>query len=214
MSHKYKIILVDDHLVVRAGFRMLLATSENIEVIAEAGRGEQAVQLYQDLQPDLMVMDLSMPGIGGLETIRRITLRHAEARILVFSVHHEQVYVQRALAAGAKGYITKNSAPEILLEAIAAIMQGEPYVESDLLKKFGRVFAQSDYQAIIAEFSPREFDVFGLLAQGWAIPKIAGQLCLGQKTVANYATQIKKKMQVQTTAELTYIALNLGEMKR
>lgn len=211
MSDKITIILVDDHAVVRAGFRMLLAAGGRIDVIGEAERGEQAIQLYQELQPDMLVMDLSMPGIGGLETIRRIVQRDADAKILVFSVHHEQVYVHRALSAGAQGYITKNSAPEILSAAIAAIMQGSCYVERGLIKPSGEdEMGGCDYQAIIAEFSPREFDVFGLLAKGLTVHKIADQLCLGQKTVANYATQIKKKLQVDTMAELAHIAVNLG----
>ena len=210
MSHKIKIILVDDHAVVRAGFKMLLAASDTIEVIGDAARGEQAIQLYQELEPDMVVMDLSMPGIGGLETIRRIVQRDSEALILVFSVHHEQVYVNRAMSAGAKGYITKNSAPEILAEAIQAIMQGDCYVETGLLKGSDACACHGDYQSVIAAFSAREFDVFHLLAKGLTVHKIADQLCLGHKTVANYATQIKKKLNVDTTAELAHIAVNLG----
>ncbi len=210
MNNKIKIILVDDHMVVRAGFKMLLAAGDSIDVIGEAARGEQAIQLYQELSPDLVVMDLSMPGIGGLETIRRIMQRDNNALILVFSVHHEQVYINRALNAGAKGYITKNSAPDILTKAIGAIMQGETYVESGLLKCAVEQSPKNDHQSIIGEFSAREFDVFNLLAQGLTVHKIADQLCLGHKTVANYATQIKKKLQVDTTAELAHIAVNLG----
>ncbi|PPD32219.1 MAG: DNA-binding response regulator [Methylomonas sp.] len=212
MNNKIKIILVDDHVVVRAGFKMLLAAGDSIDVIGEAARGEQAIQLYLELKPDLVVMDLSMPGIGGLETIRRIIQRDTNALILVFSVHHEQVYINRALNAGAKGYITKNSAPDILTKAINAIMQGEIYVESGLLKGAVEPSPKNDHQHIVAEFSAREFDVFNLLAQGLTVHKIADQLCLGHKTVANYATQIKKKLQVDTTAELARIAVNLGIM--
>jgi len=214
MSSKITAILVDDHAVVRAGFRMLLSTGDKIEVIGEASRGEQAIQLYQELKPDIVVMDLSMPGIGGLETIHRMIQRDSEALILVFSVHHEQVYVSRALNAGAKGYITKNSAPEILTEAIVAILRGDRYVEHGLRKSNHELQSPNDYQAILAEFSPREFDVFTLLAQGLTVTKIADQLCLGQKTIANYATQIKKKLQVDTTTELAHIAVNLGMMLR
>jgi two-component system invasion response regulator UvrY len=210
MSETIKIILVDDHTVVRAGFKMLLATDEDIEVIGEAERGEQAIQLYQALAPDLVVMDLSMPGIGGLETIRRIVQRHPEALILVFSVHHEQVYVSRALNAGAKGYITKNSAPGILAEAIHGVKQGGVYVEQGLMKIRESRHQPNDYQALVDAFSPREFDIFNLLAQGLTVQKIAEQLCLGNKTVANYATQIKKKLRISTTAELAHIAVNLG----
>jgi len=214
MMQKIKIILVDDHAVVRAGFKMLLATGSTIDVIGEAARGEQAIQLYQELQPDMVVIDLSMPGIGGLETIRRIVQRDPEALILVFSVHHEQVYINRALSAGAKGYITKNSAPEILAEAITVIMQGDEYIESGLMKCSEAQSQPSDFQTVISEFSPREFDVFSLLAQGLTVHKIADQLCLGHKTVANYATQIKKKLHASTTAELAHIAVNLGIMLR
>lgn len=210
MTSKCRIVLVDDHLVVRAGFKMLLAASEDVEVIGEAERGEQAIQLYQEMRPDLVVMDLSMPGIGGLETIRRIVQRDAAARILVFSVHHEQVYVSRALQAGARGYITKNSAPQILLEAMAAIMRGRSYVERGLIRHVDDINTPSSYQVIITDFSPREFDVFALLAQGLTVHKIADQLCLGHKTVANYATQVKKKLNVDTTAELAHIAVHLG----
>ena len=214
MSNKIKAILVDDHAVVRAGFKMLLAAGDTIDVIGEAARGEQAIQLYQALNPDIVVMDLSMPGIGGLETIRRIIQRDADALILVFSVHHEQVYVNRALQAGAKGYITKNSAPEILPEAINRIMQGDYYVETGLVKTDIERSSLNDPQSIVAAFSAREFDIFALLAQGLTVHKIADQLCLSHKTIANYATQIKKKLQVNTTAELAHISVNLGFMQR
>ena len=210
MNQPITILLVDDHVVVRAGFRMLLATDAAIQVIGEAGRGEQAIQMYQELQPDVVVTDLSMPGIGGLETISRIVQRNPQARILVFSVHHEQVYVQRALQAGAGGYITKNSAPDILIKAVKSLMQGRRYVEPGLIKPGQDGVAPVDQQAVIAQFTPREFDVYTLLAQGLTVNKIADQLCLGQKTVANYATQIKKKLQVETSAELARIAHNLA----
>lgn len=213
MNPKIKVLLVDDHAVVRAGFKLLLSTSPNIEVIAEAERGEQAIQLYQECMPDIIVLDLSMPGIGGLETIRRLVQRDDQVNILVFSVHHEQVYVSRALSAGAKGYITKNSAPGILLEAIESIQQGEGYVEQGLLKQSISPVLEQDYQKIIQAFSPREFDVFRLLAKGLTAHKIADELCIGYKTVANYVTQIKKKLQVSSMAELAHVAVLLGIMK-
>jgi len=212
MTEKIKIILVDDHAVVRAGFRMLLATSESIEVISEASRGEEAIGQYVSLKPDLLVMDLSMPGLGGLETIHRIVQRDGGAKILVFSVYHQRVYVNRALNAGAKGYITKNSAPEILIEAIVTIMQGHNYIEQGLIKINNSIKSQSDYQAIIHQFSPREFDVFRMLAQGMSVQKIADELCLGYKTIANYATQIRKKLQVDTLIDLAHIAEDFGLM--
>ncbi len=209
MNSKIKVLLVDDHAVVRAGFKLLLSTSSNIDVIAEAERGEQAIQICQSSRPDIIVMDLSMPGIGGLETIRRLVQRDEKIKILVFSVHDEQVYIARALNAGAKGYISKNSAPEILTEAIEAIDKGQSYVEEGLLKQNSAEISEHDFQSIIETFSAREFDVFRLLAKGLTVHKVADELCLGYKTVANYATQIKKKLQVSSSAELAHIAIVL-----
>ncbi len=213
MKEKIKVILVDDHAVVRAGFRLLLSSVDHIDVIAEAERGEQACQLYLDKRPDVIVLDLSMPGIGGLESIRRILLRDSTAKILVFSVHDELVYVNRALSAGAKGYITKNTAPAILMEAIEKIAAGETYIEQGLRESLPAQNNESNYRALIDSLSAREFDVFRLLAKGLTIHKISDELCLGYKTVANYGTQIKSKLKVSTTAELAHIAMVLGVMK-
>lgn len=213
MKDKIKVILVDDHAVVRAGFRMLLSTEADIDVIAEAERGEAACQLYLEQQPDVMVLDLSMPGIGGLESIRRICSRDSNAKILVFSVHDEMVYVDRAMNAGARGYITKNGAPEILVAAIQKIALGEIYIEQGLIKKTPLQNNAVDYQTIVDTLSAREFDVFMLLAKGLTAHKIAEELCLGYKTVANYGTQIRSKLKVSSVAELAHIAMVLGIMK-
>lgn len=214
MNNTIKVILVDDHAVVRAGFRMLLSAEADIDVIAEADRGEAACQLYLEQQPDVLVLDLSMPGIGGLESIRRICNRDSSAKILVFSVHDEMVYVDRAMAAGARGYITKNSAPDILVTAIQQIAAGEIYIEQGLMKN--RPLLQnsaSDYQTVVDSLSAREFDVFLLLAKGLTAHKIADELCLGYKTVANYGTQIRSKLKVSSVAELAHIAMVLGMLK-
>ncbi len=213
MKDKIRVILVDDHAVVRAGFRMLLSAEADIDVIAEAERGEAACQLYLEQQPDVMVLDLSMPGIGGLESIRRICNRDSNAKVLVFSVHDEMVYVDRAMNAGAKGYITKNSAPGILVEAIQQIAAGEIYIEQGLMKNKLVENSETDYQTIVDALSPREFDVFLLLAKGLTAHKIADELCLGYKTVANYGTQIRSKLKVSSVAELAHIAMVLGVMK-
>jgi two-component system invasion response regulator UvrY len=219
MKDRIKVILVDDHAVVRAGFRMLLSTEDTIEVIAEAERGEQACQLYLEKQPDVMVLDLSMPGIGGLATIKRVCNRESKAKILVFSVHEERVYVDRAMTAGAKGYITKHADPEILIAAIHKIAEGEIYIEEGLtgheaaLSSKGPETNDTDYKTVIESLSAREFDVFLLLAKGLTAHKIADELCLGYKTVANYGTQIRNKLNVSSVAELAHIAIVLGVMK-
>lgn len=219
MKDRIKVILVDDHAIVRAGFRMLLSTEDTIEVIAEAERGEQACQMYLEKQPDVMVLDLSMPGIGGLEAIRRICSRDTNARILVFSVHNERVYVDRAMSAGAKGYITKHAHPDILLAAIQQVAEGGVYIEPGLimheraLSGDGLETNDADYKTIIESLSAREFDIFLLLAKGLTAHKIADELCLGYKTVANYGTQIRTKLKVSSVAELAHIAIGLGVMK-
>ena len=219
MKDRIKVLLVDDHAVVRAGFRMLLSTEDTIVVIAEAERGEQACQLYLEKQPDVMVLDLSMPGIGGLETIRRICNRDSNAKILVFSVHDERVYVDRAMNAGAKGYITKHTHPEILIAAIQKIAEGDIYIEQGLIRhevahsSENLETSETDYKIIIESLSAREFDVFLLLAKGLTAHKIADELCLGYKTVANYGTQIRSKLKVSSVAELAHIAIVLGMMK-
>jgi DNA-binding NarL/FixJ family response regulator len=220
MKNRIKVLLVDDHAVVRAGFRMLLSTEDTIEVIAEAERGEQACQLYLEKQPDVMVMDLSMPGIGGLECIRRVCNRDSHAKILVFSVHDERVYMDRAINAGAKGYITKHAHPETVIAAIQAIAEGGMYIEQGLIRQEDpfsneRLEAgETDHKTRIETLSPREFDVFLLLAKGLTAHKIADELCLGYKTVANYGTQIRSKLKVSSVAELAHIAIGLGVMKK
>lgn len=211
--NKTCVLLVDDHAIVRAGLRMLLSTNPAIDIIAEADRGEAACQLYSELSPDVVILDLSMPGIGGLDCIRRIRARDPHAKILVFSVHDEKVYVNRALAAGASGYITKNSASSTLLEAIQAIAAGQTYIEA-VLDKRGTAPADSAQDKSINNplslLSPKEFDVFCLLAKGLTTQKIADELCLSNKTVANYGTQIKNKLNASTAAELAHIATALG----
>ncbi len=217
MTAPINIILVDDHAIVRAGFQMLFATENSINVIAEAERGEQACQLYIEQQPDVVVLDLSMPGIGGLETIRRLCLRDHNAKILVFSVHDESVYVDKAINAGAKGFISKNSHPDILIEAVHAVAAGDMYIQRGLVQQpmpgDHLSNSETDYQAIVESLSAREFDVFLLLAKGYTAHKIASELCLGYKTVANYSTQVKSKLKASTIAELVHIALLLELIK-
>jgi DNA-binding NarL/FixJ family response regulator len=197
-----KILMIDDHAMVRLGFRWLLANAEDIELVAEAERAEQAFALYQQYQADIVIMDLSMPGIGGLEAIRRLCQRYPNIKILVFSIHDEPIYWQRAFKAGAKGYMTKNSASELMLEAIYCLAQGDSYLEPALSDQ---QINYQDLQQLIEQLSAREFDILRLLIQGLSPPEIAKQLCLSYKTVANYITQIKSKFCVNTTIELSRI---------
>jgi two-component system invasion response regulator UvrY len=215
VSGKITVMLVDDHAVVRAGYRLFLSQSGQVEVVCEAGRGEEACQRYQDHQPMVTVMDVNLPGLGGLDALRRILARDPAARVLMFSIHDELVYVTRALEAGARGYITKSCAPEILVEAVAKVAGGACFVEPELAQKLA-MHAYAPYRGADAlnGLSPREFDIFRLLAQGFTTRQIAEELCLGYKTVANYATQLKAKLNARTTAEMAHIAYEHGLFKR
>jgi DNA-binding NarL/FixJ family response regulator len=154
-------------------------------------------------------MDLSMPGMGGLEAIKRIIARDSNAKILVFSVNDEPVFIDRAMAAGAKGFISKNSAASDLASAIKTVAQGNVYLENK--PEFNEYYPEgADKQQVIKGFSPREFDVFLLLAKGKTAKIIADDLSLGYKTIANYSTQIKKKLAVNSVAELAHIAVLYG----
>ena len=211
---KISVMLVDDHAVVRTGYRLLLTQSERIEVIRETGRGEEACQYYVECQPDVIVMDLSLPGIGGLAAIQRICTRDPNAKILVFSMHDELVYVARSLEAGAKGYISKSCAPEILVEAVIRVAANDTYIEPDIAQRLAVQNVNSkDIVTSLNSLSAREFDVFCLLAQGYTTREVAEELRLGYKTVANYSTLIKEKLNVNTSADMARLAYQQGLFK-
>lgn len=205
-NKKIRILLVDDHAVVRAGYQMLLEQSDKLEIIAEASSGEQASKLFTDKNPDIVVMDLSLPGISGLEAIRRIIQKDPNARILVFSMHEDTVFVDQALRAGARGYLTKSSAPKTLVKAIEEIARGGVYIDDRLVQHLAYQKARDEIGPF-SSLSTREFEIFCLLAEGLNTNEIAARLSIGYKTVANYSSQIKNKLQVNTTAELARLAI-------
>ena len=205
-NRKIRILLVDDHAVVRAGYQMLLEQSDKIEIIAEASSGEQASKLFSDLNPDVVVMDLSLPGISGLEAIRRIMRKDPNAKILVFSMHEDTVFVDQALRAGARGYLTKSSAPKTLIKAIEEIAGGRIHIDDRVVQHLAFQKAR-DEVGPFSSLSTREFEIFCLLAEGLNTNEIATRLSIGYKTVANYSSQIKNKLQVNTTAELARLAI-------
>jgi len=211
MSATITVMLVDDHAVVRAGYRLLLSQTGNVRVICEAETGEEACQYYLDYRPHVVVMDLNLPGIGGLASVRRLVSRDPSVRILVFSIHDEAVYVVRALEAGAKGYITKSCAPEVLVEAVQRIAGGETYLEQDMAHKLDiDNVMRTGGTASLNSLSAREFDVFCLLARGFTTREVAEELRLGYKTGANYTTLIKSNLNLSTTAEMTRLAYQQG----
>jgi len=210
-----KVLLVDDHAVVRAGFRMLLSAQPFIDDIVDINRGESALSEYKQFQPDVVVMDLSMPGIGGLEAIRRLLKQDSNAVVLVYSIHDEAIYIDRALQAGAKGYVSKNSAPEILADAVQAVVNGQQYIESKLAVGLEQTATENvdKLRLIVDALSAREFDVFCLIAKGLTVQDAASQLCLSYKTVANYTTKIKHRLSVNTAADFAHTATILGLIK-
>jgi DNA-binding NarL/FixJ family response regulator len=202
-----KVLLVDDHAVVRAGYKRYLELDTQIEVVGEAENGEQAYELLATLTADVIVMDLSMPGRGGLESIRHILQRYPEQRILVFTMHENPALAAQALRAGAKGYLTKSVSPDLIVDAIHQIMQGGQPIDTDL----AAAIKQSELEsAPHLQLAPREFEIFRLLANGQSVDEIGQRLHLGLKTVSNYQTSIRQKLGVTTAIELHQYARQHG----
>lgn len=212
MSKKVTIVLVDDHAVVRAGVKRLLEQEPLFEVIGEAESGEKGYQLFGVLKPDVMVMDLSMSGMGGLEAIRRIMMRHEKAKILVLSMHEDLSFANQALKLGAKGYLIKNTLGDDLVKAIETISRGEVFLSDEIAKKIAVSSIEGD-QDPIHNLSAREFEIFRLLAEGLEVDAIATTLNISSKTVSNYQTMIKQKLNINTPIELIRYAIKAGVIK-
>jgi len=212
MNKKIKIVLVDDHAVVRAGVKRLLEQEALYDVIGEAESGEKAYQLFGELNPDIMVMDLSMPGMGGLEAMRRILMRYEKAKILVLSMHEDLSFANQALKLGAKGYLIKNTVGDDLVKSIQALSKGEVFLSDEIAKKIAMQSIDGD-QDPIDTLSAREFEIFRLLAEGLEMDAIATTLNISSKTVSNYQTMIKQKLNIHTPVELIRYAIKAGVIK-
>lgn len=203
-----RIMLVDDHALVRMGFRMLLVNA-GMEVVAEAGDGEQACREYGSVRPDVVVMDLSMPGMGGLEAVRRLLAQDPKARVLALSAHEDTAHPRRVLRAGALGYLAKRSAPESLIAAVSAVARGERYVDPQTAQALA--MAQIEGEASPAEMlSEREFAVFIQLARGATVAQVAENLNLSPSTVGTHLYHVKQKLHAGNQSELTLVALRWG----
>ena len=203
------VLLADDHMVVRTGYRRLLEQSGHIEVVAKAENGEVACRLYQEHIPDVVVMDLSMPGIGGLEAARRILSRQPSACILIFSLHDNVLLAERALQAGILGYITKASSPEVLIQAVVTVAQHRKFLGPDIAQSVA-LRNMDEEDSSLSNLSPREMEIFRLVVEGKSGAEIASILHLTSKTVSNYLHQIKQKLNVRTSAELVHVAIQNG----
>lgn len=207
MKKSIRVLLVDDHAVVRQGYRHLLEKA-GIDVVAESSNGESAYQDYSQHKPDVVIMDLSMPGIGGLETLRKIVVKDAKANILIFSMHDGAVFSSRALQAGARGYVSKASAPDVLVEAIVTIAKGKRYVSPDIAQQIA--ISSLEGENPLRELSAREFEVFQLLAKGLSLEDIANILHLDYKTIANTQTRLRQKLNIENGSQLVLAAIRLN----
>ena len=202
------VMLVDDHALVRMGFRMLLADAQ-VEVVAEAADGEQACQIYPRVRPDVVVMDLSMPGMGGMEAVRRLLAHDPKARVLALSAHEDTAHPRRVLRAGALGYLAKRSAPEALIEAVRTVARGDRYIDAETARALA--MAQLDGDDSPADvLSEREFSVFLQLARGASVSQIAQNLSLSSSTVGTHLYHVKQKLRAGNQSELTLVALRWG----
>lgn len=209
MSPTLRIMLVDDHAVVRMGFRLLLDTTSDLRVVAECSTGEEALKCFAEAKPDVVVLDLSMAGMGGLETLSRLLAKWPTVRVLVLSAHEDTAHPRRALAAGALGYLTKRSAAEALIEAIRQVAAGKLFLEPALAQEIVVEQVGSPGNPLEA-LSAREFEVFVMLARGRSVAEIAEVLFLSPRTVGTHLYNIKQKLGAGNSAELTLIAIRNG----
>jgi len=203
------VMLVDDHAVVRMGFRLLLDAAPDMRVVAEADSGEEAMRRLDEARPEVVVMDISMPGIGGLEAVRRILAKEPGARILVLSAHEDAMHARRTLKAGAAGYLTKRSAAEALIQAIREVCQGKTFLEPRIAQELAlrQVAGAAEPLDTLSE---KEFKVFLALAGGQSVQDIAAVMSLSPSTVGTHLYNIKQKLGASNSAELALIAMRAG----
>jgi DNA-binding NarL/FixJ family response regulator len=204
-----KIMLVDDHAIVREGYRSVLQKQPGLRIVAEASDGAEAYRLFKETCPDLVIMDLTMPGIGGIEAIRRIRQWDSDARVLVVTMHQNAAFAVQAIRAGARGYVTKTSPPEALVRAVFDVLDGRITLSPDIDHELA--LSRLADETIAADvLSAREFEVLRLLLAEKTTEEIAGLLHISPKTVANLHYLIKSKLGVGSDIELVRLALRQG----
>jgi two-component system, NarL family, invasion response regulator UvrY len=206
---KLTLLLVDDHAVVRSGFKVLLQTWDDVDVVAEAISGEEALPLYTLHRPDVVVMDIAMAGMGGIEASKRLLALDPQARILALSAHEDSSYAKRALQAGALGYLSKRTAPEVLIDALRMVARHQRFIDPIIAQRMANQQNSSDSQ-YIDKLSPREFEVFIALAKGRSVLDISQALGLSASTVGTHLYKVKLKLQLSNQSEMTLLAMRHG----
>jgi len=204
-----RILLVDDHPVVRMGFRELLNSAPDIEVIAEAETGEEAIKTHRSIAPNILVMDVSMPGMGGMAAARYILEQTPTARIILLTMHDQQTFATRALKMGVKGYLTKRCSPDELIQAVRLVHRGRSYIEPAIAQELA-IHHLNGTDDPIDILTPREFEVFAALADGQSVKEISETLFLSPKTVGVHRTNILHKLNINNLADITRLAIRCG----
>lgn len=203
-----KILIVDDHPICRAGLQRLLAADRQAE-LREAASGREALVLFREFRPDLVMLDLNLPGIGGLEVIARLRAEDPAARVLVLSMHDDLIYVTRALQAGAAGYLSKSAPAEEVLEAVSRIAGGQSYIESRIAQELALLNVRGEPHAL-QDLSRRDLEILRLLVRGHSLPEIADAIGVSYKTVANNCSLLRAKLGVSRTADLIRLSIAHG----
>ena len=205
-----RVLLADDHAVVRTGFRLLLEADADISVVGEADSGEAACRQYAELEPDVVILDIAMPGMGGLEALKRIRARDPRARVLALSAHDDPMHARRALREGALGFLSKRSAPETLKEALTTVAAAKRYIDAAVAQKLALEELEGGAKSPVERLSEREFEVFLRLARGATVQRIADELKLSASTVGTHLYNVKQKLGVANQSEITLIAIRHG----
>jgi len=210
MMARVRVLVADDHAVVRKGIRQILADAPEMEVVAEASNGLETLELMRSTGVDVVILDLSMPGLSGLETVKKIRQDCPRVSILVLSMHPEEQYAVRVMRTGAAGYLTKDSAPEELVAAVRSVANGHKYVTSTLAERLALELERGGDRLPHEALSDREYQVMLLMAEGLRGQDIADRLTLSVKTVSTYRARLLRKMNMTTNAELIRYSLRQG----
>ncbi len=205
-----KVLLTDDHELVRTGIRRLLEDSKQVEIVGEADCGEDSLQLAQNLKPDVILMDVNMPGIGGVEACRRILQRNPKQKIIVLTVHNEQTFPKRLLEIGAKGYLTKECGVDEMIKAIKQVNSGGSYIASSIAQQLALSLLPGNDVNPIDRLSRREFQVMLMISQGLTNVEISDKLCLSPKTISTYRLRVLEKLDAHNEVDLIKIAVEQG----